>query len=208
MVAATHSGLTTDQFRQAARDWLARAKHPRFKRLYTELAYKPMLELLAYLRAQGFKTFIVSGGEVLFMRAFTEQVYGVVPEQVIGTSLLGRFEMRGKQPVIAIQPKLGSYDDKGGKPVNIDLHIGRRPILACGNSDGDLQMLQYTDYGKRPRLMMLIHHDDAKREYAYDRKSKIGRLDKALDEAKQRGWTVVSMKNDFARVFSFETPGQ
>jgi len=183
LVTATHGGMTPDAFRALAVRWLASARHPRFQRPYTSLAYRPQLELLEYLRANGFKTFIVSGGGVEFMRTFTERVYGVPPEQVLKTK------------------EIRSIDDGSGKPENIELHIGRRPILAFGNSDGDVPMLEYVAAGSGPHLEMLVHHDDAAREYAYDRDTRIGRLDKGLDEAANRGWTVVSMKNDWATVF-------
>lgn len=199
---ATQAGLTPDEYQTVARTWLDQARHPRFHTPYTALTYQPQLELLAYLRSAGFKTYIVSGGDVRFMRAFAEQAYGVPPEQVIGTSQTTRFEMRGEQGVLIAQPVLGSLDDGPGKPSNIDLHIGRRPLVAVGNSDGDLQMLQYSASSSRPTLQILVHHDDAAREYAYDRQSKIGRLDKALDEAAVRGWTVVSMKTDWKTVFA------
>ena len=202
LMAATHAGMTTTEFADIARKWLDTAKHPRFDRLFKECVYQPQLELLAYLRANGFKTFIVTGGGIDFVRVFSERVYGIPPEQVVGSSLKTRFEIRDGQPVLIKLAELGSLDDGPGKPVNIELHIGRRPILAFGNSDGDLQMLQYTDGGKRPRLMLLVHHDDAEREYAYDRKSPVGRLDKALDEAEKRKWIVVSMKNDWKTIFA------
>ncbi len=204
LLAATHSGMTVDAFLKTAKEWLATAKHPKYGRPYTELVYQPQLELLAYLRANGFKTFVVSGGGIDFIRAFSEEVYGVPPEQVIGSSGKARFEIREGHAVLAKLPELDSNDDKEGKPVNINLHIGRRPILAFGNSDGDLPMLQYTASGPGARLMLLVHHDDASREFAYDRQSEIGHLDKALDEATARKWTVVSMKKDWKQVFPFE----
>jgi phosphoglycolate phosphatase-like HAD superfamily hydrolase len=205
LLGATHAGMTTQAYAESATKWLASAKHPRFKRLYKECVYQPMLELLAYLRKNGFKTFIASGGGVDFIRCFAEDAYGIPPERVIGTSGKTRFEVDkdGNTKLIKL-PELLSLDDGPGKPVNIHLHVGRRPILAFGNSDGDLQMLQYTASGKGKRLALLLHHDDDRREYAYDRKSKVGRLDKALDEAKKRDWTVVSMKNDFKKVFPFD----
>ena len=201
MVMATHAGMTTEEFSQVVADWLATARHPKFKRTYTELVYKPMLELLAYLRANGFKTFIVSGGGIEFMRVFAEKVYDIPPEQVIGSSGKLKFELRDGQPVLMKLAEIDFVDDGPGKPVGISKFIGRRPILAFGNSDGDLQMLQYTAGGDGARLMLILHHDDAVREYAYDRKSPIGKLDKALNEANHRGWIVVSMKNDFNKVF-------
>ena len=201
-VFAVQVGLTTAEYQAVARAWFDQARHPRFHTLYTALTYRPQLELLAYLRAAGFKTYIVSGGEVQFMRVFAEQAYGVPPEQVIGTNLTTKFEMRGEQGVLVAQPTLGSMDDGPGKPSNIDLRIGRQPLVAVGNSDGDLQMLQYSASSTRPNLQILVHHDDAVREYAYDRQSKIGKLDKALDEAAARGWTIVSMKSDWKTVFT------
>jgi len=200
LMAATHAGMTTDEFRRMVSDWLATARHPRFKRPYTELTYAPMRELLAYLRANGFRTFIVSGGGVEFMRVFSERVYGVPPEQVIGSSIRTQYEVRDGKPVIVRLPEVEFIDDKAGKPVGINRYIGRRPILAFGNSDGDFQMLEYTTSAPGPRLGLIVHHDDAEREYAYDRKSSIGRLDRGLDEAAQRGWVVVSVKNDWRAV--------
>ncbi|MGH7790978.1 MAG: HAD family hydrolase [Thermodesulfobacteriota bacterium] len=201
MVMATHAGMTTEEFSQVVADWLATGRHPKFKRPYTELAYQPMLELLFYLRANSFKTFIVSGGGIEFMRVFTERVYGIPPEQVVGSGGKLKFELRRGRPVLMKLAEVDFVDDGPGKPVGISKFIGRRPILAFGNSDGDLQMLQYIAGGDGPRLMLILHHDDAVREYAYDRKSPVGKLDKALDEAQQRGWTVVSMKQDFNTVF-------
>ena len=204
IVAATHSGMTTDEFQQVVAEWLRTARHPRFDRPYTELAYQPMLELLDYLRANGFKTFIVSGGGIDFMRVFTEQIYGIPPEQAVGSMGKLAFEMREGRPVLVKQPGVDFIDDKEGKPIGIARFIGRRPIAAFGNSDGDLAMLQYTAAGPGAQLMVYIHHDDAEREWAYDRESSVGRLDKGLDEAAERGWTVVSMKNDWKTVFAFE----
>jgi hypothetical protein len=201
LVMATHAGMTTDAFAQVVQVWLATARHPRFNRLYTELVYQPMLELLAYLRGNGFKTFIVSGGGIEFMRPWTEKVYGIPPEQVIGSSIKTRFELRNGTPVLVRLPEINFIDDKAGKPVGIQMHIGRRPIAAFGNSDGDLQMLQWTTGGPGARFGLIVHHTDADREYAYDRKSSVGRLDQALDEAKTRGWTDVDMKQDWKRVF-------
>jgi len=204
VIGATHAGMTTDEFAQTVNDWLARAKHPRFQRPYTDLVYQPMLELLAYLRANGFKTFIVSGGGVDFMRVFTEQVYGIPPEQVVGSVGETKFEMRNGKPVLMKLPKLIHIDDKAGKPVGIHRFIGRRPVLAFGNSDGDQQMLEWTAAGDGARFMGLVRHTDAQREWAYDRQSSIGRLDKALDEATARGWTVVDMKRDWKKIYPFE----
>ena len=201
MLAATHTGVTTEEFHEAVSEWIATAKHPKTGRLYTKMVYQPMLELLAYLRANGFKTFIVSGGGIEFMRPWAERVYGIPPEQVIGSSVKLKFEMRDGKPVLAKLPEVNLIDDKDGKPVGIESHIGRRPIAAFGNSDGDLQMLQWTTAGDGPRFALIVHHDDAKREWAYDRKSAVGRLDKAWDEAVAKGWTVVGMKKDWKTIF-------
>jgi phosphoglycolate phosphatase-like HAD superfamily hydrolase len=205
IVAATHSGMTPEEFTAIVQRWLASARHPRFNRLFTECVYVPMLELLTYLRASGFKTFVVSGGGVDFVRTFSQDVYGIPPEQVIGSSGRLRFELRDGKAVLVKLPDLNSLNDHVGKPLNIQLQLGRRPILAFGNSDGDLEMLQHTAAGSGPRLMLLLHHDDANREYIYDRESSVGRLDKALDEATRQGWLLVSMKQDFRRVFAFES---
>ena len=204
MAMATHAGVTTEEFEKIVADWITTAKHPTTGRPYTEMAYQPMLDLLAYLRANGFKTFIVSGGGIEFMRVFSEKVYGIPPEQVIGSSIKTKFELRDGKPVIVRLPELNFIDDKAGKPAAIQHHIGRRPIAAFGNSDGDLQMLQWTAAGNGPRLCLYVHHTDSAREWAYDRESSIGRLDKGLDEAKANGWTVVSMKDDWKRIFPFE----
>ncbi|HET9884384.1 MAG TPA: HAD family hydrolase [Candidatus Binatia bacterium] len=204
VVMATHSGMTTDEFEQIVKEWIATARHPKFKRRFTELVYQPMFELLAYLRANSFKTFIVSGGGIEFMRAFAEKVYGIPPEQVIGSSGKHKFELRDGKPVLVKLAEIDFIDDQEGKPVAINKFIGRRPILAFGNSDGDLQMLQWTAAGEGARFIGLVHHTDTEREWAYDRKSSVGRLDKALDEATLRGWTVVSMKNDWRRIFPFD----
>jgi len=201
MVMATHTGMTTAEFERIVKDWIATAKHPGTGRLYTQMVYQPMLELLGYLRANGFKTFIVSGGGIEFMRPWTERVYGIPPEQVVGSSVKTQFELRDGQPVLVRLPALNFVDDNAGKPVGINQHIGRRPIAAFGNSDGDLQMLEWTAAGSGARLCLYVHHDDAAREWAYDRKSQVGRLDKGLDEAKAKGWTVVSMKDDWKTVF-------
>jgi hypothetical protein len=205
IVMVTHAGMTTGEFEQIVKDWLATARHPVTKRPYTEMVCQPMLELLAYLRANGFKTFIVSGGGVEFMRPWTEKVYGIPPEQVIGSSIKTKFELRDGTPVIVRLPEPDFTDDKEGKPVGINNHIGRRPIAAFGNSDGDLQMLQWTAAGPGPRFCLYVHHTDAEREWAYDRPSAIGQLDKGLDEAKAKGWTVVSMKDDWKKVYPNET---
>ncbi|MBI5896755.1 MAG: haloacid dehalogenase-like hydrolase [Desulfobacterales bacterium] len=206
MAMATHAGMTTEQFEKIVGDWIATAKHPTSKRLYTEMVYQPMLELLAYLRANGFKIFIVSGGGIEFMRPWTEKVYGIPPEQVIGSSIKTKFELRDGKPGLVRLPEIDFIDDKEGKPVGIQQHIGRRPIAAFGNSDGDLQMMQWTTAGQGPRLALYIHHTDAVREWAYDRKSSVGRLDKGLDEAQARGWTVVDMRRDWRVIYPFEKP--
>jgi haloacid dehalogenase-like hydrolase len=204
MLAASHSGMTTDEFEGVAQDWLATAKHAKTGRPFTDMVYQPMLELLAYLRANGFKTYIVSGGGIEFMRVFSEKVYGVPPEQVIGSSGKQMFELRDGRPVLVKLPELDFLGDKEGKPVAIQRFIGRRPIAAFGNSDGDLQMLQWTAGGPGPRFCLYVHHTDAEREWAYDRKSSIGRLDKGLDEAKSRGWTVVDMKTAWKVIHPFQ----
>lgn len=201
LMAVTHSGMTTEEFSQTVRDWIKSARHPKFNRPYTELVYQPQIELLSYLRANGFKTFIVSGGGVEFMRPWSESVYGIPPEQVVGSSGKVKFEMRNGNPVLLKLPEIEFIDDKEGKPVGINRFIGRRPILAFGNSDGDQQMLEYAAAGTGARLMLIVHHDDADREFAYDRKSHIGTLDKVWDEAIQRNWIVVSMKSDWNRIF-------
>ena len=204
LVMATHAGMTTEEFQKIVTDWLATARHPRFKRLYTELSYRPMIELLGYLRANGFKTFIVSGGGVEFMRPWTERVYGVPPEQVVGTSIKTKFQMRDGRPELFRLPEVNFIDDGAGKPVGINEFIGRRPILAFGNSDGDLEMLQWTTMSGGARLGLLVHHTDAVREYAYDRDTSFGRLDEALNVAATNHWIVVDMKNDWKRIFAFE----
>jgi hypothetical protein len=205
IMMATHAGMTTEEFETIVTDWIATAKHPKTGRLYTDMVYQPMLELLAYLRANGFKAFIVSGGGIEFMRPWAERVYGVLPEQVVGSSIKTKFEMREGKPVLVRLPEVNFIDDKAGKPVGIHEHIGRRPIAAFGNSDGDQQMLQWTQAGSGPRLMMLVHHDDAQREFAYGADSKIGTFSDALmAEARRSGWTVISMKSDWKHVFAFE----
>lgn len=201
MAMATHAGTTTEEFEKIVSDWAANAKHPKTGKPFTQMVYQPMLEVLAYLRANGFKTFIVSGGGIEFMRPWTEKVYGIPPEQVIGSSIKTKFELRDGTPVLARLPELNFIDDKEGKPVAIQQHIGRRPIMAFGNSDGDFQMLEWTTTGKGPRFALIVHHDDAQREYAYDRGSHIGKLEKGLDQAPQRGWTIVSMKNDWKNIY-------
>ncbi len=206
VVMATHTGMTTVEFEQIVKDWLATARHPKYKRPYTECVYQPMLELLAYLRANGFKNFIISGGGIEFMRAWSEQVYGIPPEQVVGSSIQTKFEIRDGQPVLVRLPELNFNGDKDGKPVAINQHIGRRPVMAFGNSAGDQQMLEYTQGGSGARFMLLVLHDDAAREYAYGPARglpdvKLGAFPPALDEqAKKDGWIVVSMKDDWKRV--------
>jgi phosphoglycolate phosphatase-like HAD superfamily hydrolase len=204
VLMATHAGMTTDEFDEAVRQWLASAKHPKTGRPYSEMAYQPMLEVLAHLRANGFKTFIVSGGGVDFMRVFSERVYGIPPEQVVGSTGKVKFELRDGKPVLVKLPEVQFVDDNVGKPVGIHQFIGRRPLMAFGNSDGDLQMLQWTAAGNGARFCLYIHHTDAEREWAYDRTSHIGKLDKGLDEAMAKGWTVVDMKKDWKRVFAFD----
>jgi phosphoserine phosphatase len=201
IVMATHSGMTAAEFEQEVSSWLATTKQPRFKRLYTELIYQPQLELLAYLRANGFKTFIVSGGGMAFMRPFSEKAYGIPPEQVVGSSIVAEFQERNGQPVLVRMPKIDFINDKAGKPVGIYEHIGHRPILAFGNSDSDMQMIEYTMAGEGRRLGLFVHHTDADREYAYDRESHVGTLDKALDKAAAMGWILVNMKDAWAQVF-------
>jgi len=201
IMTVTHSGMTTDQFEKIVSDWVATARHPKSGKLYTEMVYQPMLELLAYLRANGFKTYIVSGGDVEFMRVWTEQAYGILPEQLVGSTIKTQFELRDSTPVLMRLPEVDFIDDKVGKPVGIHKFIGRRPLLAFGNSDGDQQMLQWTAAGRGLRFMGLVHHTDAEREWAYDRQSHIGQLDKALDEANARDWTVVNMKSDWKTLF-------
>jgi phosphoglycolate phosphatase-like HAD superfamily hydrolase len=204
IVAATHSGMTTVDFNKSVKQWLETAKHPRFKVAYTDLVYQPMLELLAYLRANGFKTFIVSGGGVEFMRNFAEKTYGIPPEQVIGSSGVTQYQVQDASPILIKQPKVLFVDDGPGKPEGINHFIGRQPIFAFGNSDGDKEMLEWTAACKGRCFMGLVHHTDGEREYAYDRKSDVGKLDKALDEALDKGWTVVDMKRDWKTIFPFE----
>ena len=199
---ATHTGMTTVEFEQIVKDWIATARHPTTGKRFVDMTYQPMLEVLAYLRANGFKNYIVSGGGIEFMRPWAEAAYGIPPEQVIGSSVKTKFELRDGEPVIVRLPELNFNDDKGGKPVGINQHIGRRPIAAFGNSDGDLQMLQYTGAGKDPRFCLYVHHDDADREYAYDRTDKLAKLDKGLDEAVAKNWTVASMKDDWNTIFA------
>jgi len=204
IITVTHSGMTTNEFEKIVADWLATSRDPRFKRPHTELVYQPMLEVLAYLRANGFKTFIVSGGGVEFMRPWAERVYGIPPEQVIGSSIKTKFQITDGSPVLFRLPEVNFIDDKTGKPIGINAAIGRRPIAAFGNSDGDLQMLQWTTLSGGVRLGVIVHHTDAEREYAYDRQSHFGRLDAALDAAALNKWTVVDMKKDWKIIFPFE----
>lgn len=201
LVMVTHAGMTTDEFETIVNEWVTTARHPETNRLYTEMVFQPMLELLDYLRANGFKTYIVSGGGIEFMRPWAERVYGIPPEQVVGSSIKTQFEMRDGKPVLIRLPELNFVDDKEGKPVGIHSHIGRRPLMAFGNSDGDLQMLQWTAAGEGPRFCMYIHHTDADREWAYDRESLVGTLDQGLKEAKAGGWTVVDMKQDWKTIY-------
>jgi phosphoglycolate phosphatase-like HAD superfamily hydrolase len=202
IITTTHGDMTTDDFAGVVQDWITTAKHPKSGKLYGEMVYQPMLELLVYLRANGFKTFIASGGGIEFMRVFSERVYGIPPEQVIGSSGKLKFDTRDGKPILVKLPEIDFIDDKAGKPVAIQKHIGRRPIAAFGNSDGDLQMLQWTCSAPGPRFCLYVHHTDADREWAYDRQSHIGRLDKGLDEAKTAGWTIVDMKADWSKVFA------
>jgi phosphoglycolate phosphatase-like HAD superfamily hydrolase len=204
LLAAANSGMMVSEYRQSIREWLAMARHPRFKRPYTELVYKPMQELLAYLRDHGFKTHIVSGGGIEFMRAFAEDAYGIPPEQVVGSISEVKFETRDGRPVLVRGPKIEFVDDGPGKPVGIHRFIGRRPVFAAGNSDGDLQMLQWTTMREGPALALIVHHTDAAREWAYDRDSPVGHLAKALDQAPERGWIVIDMAADWRRVYPFD----
>jgi phosphoglycolate phosphatase-like HAD superfamily hydrolase len=205
ILAVTHTGMTTDEFATTVKDWIATARHPKFNRPYNELIYQPMVELLAYLRANGFKTFIVSGGGVEFMRPWVEQAYGIPPEQVVGSSGVVTYELGSDdKPVLKKEPKIEFVDDGPGKPVGINRFIGRRPIFTVGNSDGDLQMLQWTTLNDGPRFGLIVHHTDAEREWAYDRQSHVGKLDKALDEAPKRGWLVVDMKTDWKVIYPAE----
>jgi len=204
LATITHAGMTTDEFSKIVEEWITSARHPKFNRPYTDLIYQPMLELLGYLRAHGFKTFIVSGGGIEFMRVWADKVYGIPPEQVIGSSIVTKFEILAGVPLLTRLPELNFMDDNVGKPVAINMHIGRRPIAAFGNSDGDLQMLQWTTAGKGSRFGLLVRHTDSVREYAYD-VSPLGTLDKALTEAEAKGWTVVDMKQDWKCVYPFET---
>lgn len=204
LVMATHAGMTTEEFEQIVKDWLSTARHPRFNKPYNQLVYQPMLEILDYLRANDFKTFIVSGGGIEFMRPWTEKVYGIPANQVVGSSVVTEFDYNNGNPVIRRLPKIDFIDDKAGKPVGINKHIGKKPVFASGNSDGDLQMLQWTDSNKYKSFQLYVHHTDSVREWAYDRDSHIGKFDKGLDEAKEKGWTVIDMKNDWKIIYPFE----
>lgn len=204
IIGATHTGVSTEAFIDNAKNWLKQARHPKTGKPFDQMIYQPMLEMLDYLRSQQFKTYIVSGGDTAFMRAFAEEVYGVPPEQVIGSNFVTQFQLKDGKPQVLRTAKLAHNDDGPGKPESIDAIIGRRPILAFGNSDGDLQMLQWTAAGPGKRLMGLVHHTDAQREWAYDRNSQVGRLDKALDLAKQQNWTVVDMASDWGRIYPFD----
>lgn len=201
ILMASHAGNTTEEFEQIVLNWITTAKHPKTQQLFTDMVFQPMLEVLDYLRANGFKTFIVSGGGIEFMRPWAERVYGIPPEQVIGSSIKVKFEMRDNKPVLVRLPEVNFIDDKDGKPVGIHQHIGRRPIAAFGNSDGDLQMLQWTTAGTGPRFALYVHHTDAKREWAYDRNSTIGELNRGLDQAQSKGWTVVDVKKDWKVIY-------
>jgi phosphoserine phosphatase len=206
IIAATHTGMTVEEFEATVKDWLATARHPKLGRPYTECVYQPMLEVLAYLRANGFKTFIVSGGTVEFMRPFTQAAYGIPPEQVVGTTFKTKYVAKDGKPAILIEPAIDLIDDHAGKPVGITKFIGRRPVMAFGNSDGDFEMLEYTTAGGGPRFGLLVHHTDAQQEFAYDRKSHVGRLERGLDEAPKRGWVVASIKDDWKAVFPERKP--
>lgn len=205
LIVDTHAGQTTDEFHKAVAEWIATAKHPRFKRLYSECTFLPMQEVLKFLRANGYKTFIVSGGSADFMRVWAEKVYGIPPEQVVGTAFKTKYELKDNVPTITVLPELALLDDKSGKPVGIHQFIGRRPVMCFGNSDGDHEMLQWTTVGRKPSFGLIVHHTDAEREYAYDAKPKSsGKLIEALEAAPKRGWTVVDMKNDWKQIFMSE----
>jgi len=204
IVMASHAGITTDEFDTIVKDWVSTAKHPSKNKSYNELVYQPMLELLQYLRANDFKTYIVSGGGVDFMRAFVTEVYGIPEEQIIGSRVKTEYNYNNGNPIIKRLPHLDFIDDKEGKPLNIQKIIGKKPVFASGNSDGDLQMMQWTDSNSYKSFQLYLHHTDAEREWAYDRESHIGKLDKGLDEAKEKGWTVIDMKNDWKAIYPFE----
>ncbi|MCA9091960.1 MAG: haloacid dehalogenase-like hydrolase [Planctomycetaceae bacterium] len=204
LILESHAGVTTDEFESIVNNWIATARHPKFGRPYTELVFAPMIELLAYLRLNGYKTYIVSGGGVEFMRPWVEKTYGIPPEQVVGSSIRLKYENQNGKPVMVRLPEIDFIDDKAGKPVGIQKFIGRRPVMAFGNSDGDFEMLEWTTTGQGPRFGLIVHHTDADREWEYDRKSPIGRLDKALDEAPKRGWVIVNMKQDWKVIYPFQ----
>lgn len=201
IIAVTHAGMSTDEFAEIVHNWIATAKHPQKNKLYKEMVFQPMLELLQYLRENGFRTYIFSGGGIEFMRVFAEDVYGIPPEQVIGSSIVTKYELHDGVPVLIRQPKIDFIDDKEGKPISINKFLGKRPVAAFGNSDGDLQMLQWTTAGKGSRFGLIVHHTDSEREWAYDRESPIGQLDKAFTEAKAKGWTIVDMKQDWKSIY-------
>ncbi len=201
IIMETHAGMTTDEFEKIVTEWITTARHPKTGKLYTEMVFQPMLEVLTYLRANGFKTYIVSGGGIEFVRPWSERVYGIPPEQVVGSSIKTKLEFRNGEPVLIRLPEIDFIDDKEGKPVGINSHIGRRPIAAFGNSDGDLQMLQWTAAGSKTKFCLYVHHTDSEREWAYDRNSSVGRFDKGLDIARTSGWTVVNMKDDWKVIF-------
>jgi len=201
LVMATHAGITTEEFAAVVKDWLVTSRHPKFNKPYNQLIYAPMVELLDYLRANDFKTYIISGGGIEFIRTFSEAAYGIPPEQVMGSSIVTKYEVRDGKPVLVREAKVDFIDDHDGKPVGINQFIGRRPIAAFGNSDGDYEMLEWVTAGAGPRFGLIVHHDDAEGEFAYDRGSSIGKLERCLDEAPARGWTVLSMKNDWKHVF-------
>lgn len=201
IMAVTHAGMSTDEFAVIVHEWITTAKHPQKNRLYKEMVFQPMLELLQYLRENGFKTYIFSGGGIEFMRVFAEEVYGIPPEQVIGSSIVTKYELHDGVPVLIRQPKIDFIDDKEGKPISINKFLGKRPVAAFGNSDGDLQMLQWTTAGEGSRFGLIVHHTDSEREWAYDRESPIGQLDKAFTEAKAKGWTIVDMKQDWKTIY-------
>ncbi len=202
ILAVTHGGMTVDEFNRAAKEWLDSAKHPKTGRLYKEMTFQPMKEVLVYLRDNGYKTFIVSGGGIEFLRQFSEEAYGIPPEQVVGSSFkLQYVSEEGAEPQLRRLPELNFIDDKEGKPVGIEMHIGRRPIIAFGNSDGDFQMLEWTTSGQGPRMGVLIHHTDAEREWAYDRESHIGSLSRGLDEGPERGWVIVDMAKEWKTIY-------
>lgn len=204
LIMATHAGMTTDEFTKTVKDWFATAQHPRFNRPYNEITYLPMRELLDYLRANGFKTYIVSGGGIEFMRPMTDEMYGIPPEQVVGSSIATKYSLEGDVPVLMREPKADFIDDGAGKPVGINTFIGRRPIFVAGNSDGDYEMLRWVTSGPGPRFGMIVHHTDGDREWAYDRQSPVGKLDKALTEAEQRNWLLVDMKADWRKIYAFD----